>query len=203
MSDARGAALRSDALRVLRGWEPASPDQAALRERYVAHLEAHPDGLERACLPAHVTASLLVLDPSLTYVLLTLHAKSGRWFQFGGHTEPADETLAGAALREGIEESGLGAGDLDQDPVPVVLDAHEVPFCGSPADGAVTEHLDVMFWAIARPGATTSVSEESIDVRWWPVDALPDPELSAFVGAAVRRAGRSAGQSTGQSISPS
>jgi 8-oxo-dGTP pyrophosphatase MutT (NUDIX family) len=203
VSDAHGEQLRSDALRVLRDWEPPSPDQAALRERYVAHLEAHPDGLERACSPAHVTASLLVLDPDLTHVLLTLHAKSGRWFQFGGHTEPVDATLAGAALREGVEESGLDPSDLHQDPVPVVLDAHEVPFCGRPGVEDVTVHLDVMFWATARDGAATSVSEESIDVRWWPVDALPDPELSAFVGAAVRRAGRSAGRSAGQSTSPS
>lgn len=199
MSEPHPDALRADALEVLRAWEPPSPEQAALRQRYVAHLQAHPDGLARSCSPAHVTASLLVLDPTLRHVLLTLHAKSGRWFQFGGHTEPVDRTLAGAALREGVEESGMDRDDLDQDPVPLVLDAHEVPFCGSPVDGGVTVHLDVMFWATAREGASTEVSEESLDVRWWPVDALPDPELSAFVGAAVRRAGRPAGQSTSPS----
>ena len=40
-------------------------------------------------------------------MLLTLHRKVGRWLQLGGHCEPADTTLAGAALREATEESGL------------------------------------------------------------------------------------------------
>ena len=39
-------------------------------------------------------------------MLLTLHAKAGQWFQLGGHCEPGDATLAGAATREAAEESG-------------------------------------------------------------------------------------------------
>ncbi len=40
-------------------------------------------------------------------VLLTLHKTVDRWLQLGGHCEPGDTTLAGAALREAAEESGL------------------------------------------------------------------------------------------------
>jgi hypothetical protein len=29
---------------------------------------------------------------------------------------------------------------------------------------------------VAQPGAGPRVSDESLDVRWWPVDALPDLE---------------------------
>ena len=177
------AALHADALAVLRTWRPPTGAQAALRDRYVAHLEEHPDGLERSCRPEHLTASVLVLDEARTRLLLTLHAKAGRWFQLGGHVEPEDQTLAGAALREAVEESGLAADDLELDPLPVALDAHAVPFCGA----GDTWHLDVMFRATAREGANHAVSEESLDVAWWPLAELPDPQLRSFADLALAR----------------
>jgi 8-oxo-dGTP pyrophosphatase MutT (NUDIX family) len=174
--------LHADALSVLRDWSAPCPGQEALRRRFVGHLERRPDGMARECRPDHVTASALVLDPALTRVLLTLHAKSGRWFQFGGHTETHDRTLAGSALREAVEESGLSPAELDLHPVPVRLDEHAVPFCWP---GEQVHHLDVMYAAIARDGARHEVSEESLDVAWWPVDALPDGHLEPFVRSAL------------------
>ncbi|QBX56394.1 NUDIX domain-containing protein [Nocardioides seonyuensis] len=171
----------ADALAVLRAWTPPTPEQAQLRERYVALLERRHDAMSRDCRPDHLTASTLVLDESAERVLLTLHAKSGRWFQLGGHVEPGDSTLAGAALREALEESGLTAGDLVLDPTPVVLDAHDVPFCW-PGEGV--QHLDVMFVARARAGADHVLSQESLDLAWWPVDSLPNAELTPFVALA-------------------
>jgi ADP-ribose pyrophosphatase YjhB (NUDIX family) len=166
-------ALHADALRLLQEWVAPSPAQEALRQEYVDHLQAHPDGLERSCHPDHITASTLVLDAVGTTALLTLHAKAGQWFQLGGHTEQGDVTLAGAALREAAEESGIAG--LDLDPVPVQLDAHVVPFCGGRPG---TRHLDVRFVAVAPPGARHAISEESADLRWWPLDALPSDEPS-------------------------
>jgi 8-oxo-dGTP pyrophosphatase MutT (NUDIX family) len=176
--------LHDDALAVLRAWTAPSPAQEALRRRFVDHLEDHPDGMARSCRPDHLTASVLVLDHALDRALLTLHAKSGRWFQFGGHTEAHDRTLTGAALREAVEESGLSPADLDLHAVPVRLDAHAVPFCWP---GEEVHHLDVMYTALARDGARHQVSEESLDVAWWPVDALPDEHLEGFVGPALAR----------------
>jgi 8-oxo-dGTP pyrophosphatase MutT (NUDIX family) len=160
------------ALALLRAWSPPDPAQAALRERYVDHLLARPDGLERTCRPDHLTASTLVLSGDGRQALLTLHAKAGRWFQLGGHLEPDDDGLVAAAEREAREESGLG--EVVLDPVPVHLDAHPVPFCG----GTGATHLDVRFLAVADPAATTAVSAESADVRWWPVGGLPSDEES-------------------------
>lgn len=159
------------ALAALRDWSPPTPEQAALRERYVSHLADHPDGLTRDCRPDHLTASTLVLSADGTSVLLTLHAKAHRWFQLGGHLEPGDPSLAEAALREATEESGLA--DLALDPVPVQLSEHAVPFCGPHGD---VHHLDVRFLALAPTDAVPEVSDESLELRWWPVDALPDPE---------------------------
>ncbi|GAA4678877.1 NUDIX hydrolase [Nocardioides nanhaiensis] len=182
--------LHADALTTLRDWEAPDDEQEALRRRYLTHLERHPDGMLRAGRPDHVTASTLVLDAAGTSVLLTLHAKSGRWFQVGGHTEPEDATLAGAALREALEETGIARADLALDPVPLLLDAHHVPFCGP---GENVHHLDVMFVAHAAASAAPSISEESLDLAWWPVDGLPDAELAPFVARALARR-RHAGQ---------
>ncbi len=186
------SSLHHDALTQLVRWVAPSADQEALRRRYLTHLAAHPDGLDRVCRPAHLTASTLVLSADLSQVLLTLHAKAHRWFQFGGHCEEQDATLLAAATREAREESGLA--ELDLDPVPVQLSEHAVPFCRVPGladDGELVHHLDVRFLAIAPADVAPGVSEESLDVRWWPVEALPDPEpeLVELVELARARAG--------------
>lgn len=174
--------LHADALRVLRSWRAPDADQERLRSDYVRHLEEHPDGLSRSCTPAHVTAGALILSADHRHVLLTLHAKARQWFHMGGHCEPGDRTLAGSALREAEEESGVTG--LALDPTPVHLDRHEVPFCG---DHTSVDHLDVRFVAVAPAGAEHAVSEESLDVRWWPVEALPGTgDLGGLVAAALR-----------------
>ena len=136
--------LHADARAVLAGWVPPSARDAELRDRFVAHLDAHPDAMTRACLPDHLTAGTIVLTPEADAVLLNHHRKADGWFAFGGHCEPGDTTLAGVALREAHEESGLT--DLDFDPVPLDLDEHAVEFC---APGMVVHHLDVRFLATA------------------------------------------------------
>jgi 8-oxo-dGTP pyrophosphatase MutT (NUDIX family) len=182
--------LHADAVRVLDAWQPPTPEQAALRERYLRHLGARPDGVYRECRPDHLTASTLVLSHDRSRVLLTLHAKARQWFQFGGHCEPGDPTLAAAALREATEESGVA--DLRLAPAPVHLSEHAVPFCGPDGD---VHHLDVRFVAVAGEGTEHAVSEESLDVAWWPVDALPNDELTEVVALALRQSTSSGGGS--------
>lgn len=166
----------------LDSWQAPNPAQERLRTAYLDHLRTHPDGLDRSCFPDHLTAGALVVDGDR--VLLNLHRKARRWFAFGGHLEPADASLAEAALREATEESGIA--DLALDPEPVHLSLHEVPFCDP--RGPV-RHLDVRF--VARLGAETvpRVSEESLDVRWWPADALPtdEPDMIDLVSLALAR----------------
>jgi 8-oxo-dGTP pyrophosphatase MutT (NUDIX family) len=175
--------LHADARPVLGGWAAPSSAQAALQRRYVDHLASHPDGLTRGCYPDHLTASTLVVSADGERVLLTLHAKARQWFQFGGHCEPSDTTLAGAALREAVEESGLTG--LVLDPVPVQLSEHAVPFC-DPRGGV--HHLDVRFVAVAPADAVHAVSDESLDVRWWPAADLPEPQPDMFELVALARA---------------
>ncbi|MCL8015381.1 NUDIX hydrolase [Streptomyces sp. AS02] len=152
--------LYDDAVLVLKGYE----DQDELRQTYLEHLEAHPDGMWKACGDGHITASALVIDPSRGRVLLTLHKKLRMWLQMGGHCEPADETLAAAALREGTEESGI-AGLTLLPGGPVRLDRHHTPCAW---------HLDVQYAALAPAGALEAISDESLDLRWFAYDEVAD-----------------------------
>jgi 8-oxo-dGTP pyrophosphatase MutT (NUDIX family) len=161
--------LHASAVDTLAGWSPPSTRQTELRERYLTHLRAHEDGLAKACFPEHLTAGAIVLSPAADAVLLNHHRKADAWFAFGGHLEPGDTSLAGGARRELVEESGLTTFDFDERPLS--LDTHAVEFC---SDRGTVHHLDVRFLATAEPDAEHRVSDESLDVRWWRVDALPE-----------------------------
>ena len=154
--------LFDDTVLVLKGYE----DQEELRQAYLDHLEAHPDGTWKSCHAGHITASALVVDPERGQVLLTLHKKLRMWLQMGGHCEPDDATLAAAALREATEESGI-AGLTLLPGGPVRLDRHPIP---PPCHW----HFDVQYAVVAPPGAVHAISDESLDVRWFGYDEVAD-----------------------------
>lgn len=162
--------LYDAAVAELIAYEPASAGQAALRATYLDHLRGHHDGLTRECHPDHLTASLLVVNEARDAVLLNLHRKYRIWVQFGGHCEPGDATLRAAALREGVEESGIAGLTLVRRG-PSQLSTHEV-LCGPVQP---SHHLDVRYVAVAPAEAEAVVSDESIAVRWFPVNDLPAP----------------------------
>jgi 8-oxo-dGTP pyrophosphatase MutT (NUDIX family) len=175
------ADLHADGREVLLAWLPPDDEQGALRDSYVEFLDLHPDAMWRACVDGHLTGSTLVLSHDRSHVLLTLHSKIKRWLQMGGHCEPGDTSLRAAAGREALEESGIAG--LVLSAAPARLDRHRVGCHGG------SWHLDVQYVATAATGAVEVISDESLDLRWWPVDALPhdtDDALRALVTAALR-----------------
>jgi len=183
---ATSAHLHADATRELTAYRPLDPAQRRLQEEYLAHLTAHPNAMDKSGPPAHLTASCVVLDETGEEVLLTLHRKARRWFQFGGHYEVSDLDVHGAAMREAREESGIPT----VTPIPGItqLDRHEL--FGDFQRCQV--HLDIRFVAQVPRMVEPVVSGESLDVRWWPVASLPDgpdSEISALVSAGRRHLG--------------
>jgi len=78
-------------------------EQDQLQRYFLDHLAKRANGWSRDCLGAHLTASSLICAAADGKVLLTLHARIGRWLQTGGHIERTDPTLEAAALREANE----------------------------------------------------------------------------------------------------
>jgi 8-oxo-dGTP pyrophosphatase MutT (NUDIX family) len=180
-------ALREDALRVLCEWQAPDADQERLRVELAEHTRAHPGAVWKQGPPAHLTASALVLNASLDKVLLTLHAKAGTWLQFGGHFEPGDTGVLDAATREAREESGLSG--LVLHPELVHLDRHTLLAEGF---GRCAEHLDLRYAGVVEDEEGYAVSEESLDVAWWPVEDLPEgsrDEIRPLADAARRLLG--------------
>jgi 8-oxo-dGTP pyrophosphatase MutT (NUDIX family) len=165
--------LYADAVATLAGWVAPSERAEDARRRTVALLQAGPVAMTRAHRPGHVTASTLVVSDD-GRILLCLHGRMGLWMQLGGHCEPGDSTVAGAALREAREESGLAA--LRLLPGPIDVDVHAVR-C-KPAGGDAPEasyHFDIRYVARCPAGAVEQVSDESAALGWFTPENLPSP----------------------------
>jgi 8-oxo-dGTP pyrophosphatase MutT (NUDIX family) len=166
---------------LLAAWDPPTAAQERTRDRILAFVDEHPtDAHLRTCAPGHLTASALVLDASGERVLLTFHAKLGKWLQLGGHCD-GDANLAAVALREAIEESGIE--DLAIDPLPVDLDVHPIPARKGEPEHL---HLDTRFLVHAPEGAVERPSDESLELRWFTSEEADELETDDSVRRLLR-----------------
>ncbi|MGU3431550.1 NUDIX hydrolase [Actinomycetes bacterium M1A6_2h] len=175
--------LHRTARRALVDWTARDGHDDSLRHTMLAFLDSAPLGCLRENVAGHITASSLVLDDGGCHVLLTLHPRIGRWVQLGGHCEPEDDDIVDAALREAVEESGIA--DLVIEPGLLSIHTHPIT-CSL---GVPTRHLDLRFLVRAPANAHIVRSEESVDLRWWPVDDLPDSAERDTLDDMLRRAG--------------
>lgn len=157
-------------LRLLDEYAGRHPDELGTVQRIRDLVLDHDDCLLRSCVPGHITASAWVVSPDRRRFLLTHHRKLHRWLQLGGHVDGEPEVHR-AALREAREESGMERFRfLPEEPLcPIDIDVHTIPAHGvEPAH----EHHDIRFLLVAEEGQALVVSDESNDLRWFPLDAL-------------------------------
>lgn len=149
----------------------SAPNRGEVRRRdeVLALLEEHGAALaSRRTAPGHLTASALVVDAERDRVALLLHRKLGRWLQPGGHAD-GDHELAGVALKEASEETGIEG--LRVLTPAVDLDVHAVDHGDELGEHL---HLDLRFVVVAPAGAELEGNHESLAIRWVDRSELAD-----------------------------
>lgn len=157
LPDELGESQSLDLARGQVGWAVAGKPGAA--QDTLALLDGHDDALVRTCRPGHLTGSAFVVDHTGTRILLLFHTKLQMWLQPGGHAD-GDANLAGVALREATEETGIDG--LRVVVPPIDLDVHRV----DPPKEDAHNHHDVRFLVVAPEGATLATNHESQGAKW-------------------------------------
>ena len=179
--------MRLDAVREqLSGYRPADSTEAAFIQRML-ELSRAEGACERSHFgPGHFTASAFVLSPDRRDLVLIHHKKLGIWVQPGGHVEPADDDLIGAARREVEEEVGLSDLELlagTGSSAVFDVDIHLIP---PRKTEPAHEHFDLRFAFVAKTRELVS-SEEVTDLRWVPLADVAQLGADESVLRAVRK----------------
>jgi 8-oxo-dGTP pyrophosphatase MutT (NUDIX family) len=103
-------------------------------------------------------------------LLLTLRADNGEWSPVTGIVDPGEEPAV-AAAREALEEAGVV---IRVDRLASTSVMSEVVY----DNGDRASYLDLTFACTWLSGEAHVADDESTDVRWWPVDALPPMSVS-------------------------
>lgn len=176
---------------------PPSPDHIrATVEAYLTRYPSERDALaalfdalagednptSRKTFPTHVTCSAIVIDGS-SRVLHIQHNATGKVLAPGGHNEPGDQNLPGAALRELFEETGIPRDAILPLPgfetVPLDIDVHGIaanPAKGEPAH----QHVDFRWAFLLRADhAVTLQAEEVSGYEWRSFEDSASPTVRA------------------------
>jgi len=141
--------------------------------------EGH-DLQDRKNMAGHVTSSFLLLDPTLTKVLMIHHKGFDKWLCPGGHYE-GDVTPRKSALRELTEETGFPEELVGYfDPMgylPLDIDTHEIPARPEKGEGDHWHH-DFLYLGVASALAPLVRQEEEVSgVLWVDIeDAMTFPD---------------------------
>jgi len=149
---------REQAIRMVEAFEARTDREISSRSQALVEIGRLWNPFDRHADLVHVTGSALVLGRRGT--VLHVHKRIGRWMQPGGHLEPGEDP-AEAALREGVEETGLPLAHPLAGPRLVHLDVHRA----GPKSSHV--HLDLRYLLVCDDVDPTPPPGESTEVRWF------------------------------------
>jgi 8-oxo-dGTP pyrophosphatase MutT (NUDIX family) len=137
----------------------------------------------RTTTPAHVTCRAIAVSPDRH--VLEIQPPSGEWQLPGGHVEPSDSSLLGAALRWLAGTAGIVINTVIPDAVkPLDLEAHAVDAepATDGAGGGEPEHVHYDARFLLYVADRTVELPAGYSHRWVPVG-----EISGRLGTKLRR----------------
>ena len=173
---------RDPLLKKLRSYHPIDAHETEMHRRMLAFISANPDCFERTNISGHITASALIVNPQRTRTLMTHHHKLEKWLQLGGHSD-GDPNPLNVALREAEEESGL------RQCIPVSEDIFDVDVHTIPARKDEPEHFhyDIRFLFEADDSIGLTISSESKDLAWVPINEIEQYTVEESILRMVRK----------------
>jgi 8-oxo-dGTP pyrophosphatase MutT (NUDIX family) len=149
---------------------------------FLQFLQSHDDVFERSHRAGHFTGSAFLVSADGTRVLLMHHRKLDRWLQPGGHAD-GDPNLAGVALREAQEETGVPGLRVEGDIFDI--DHHRIPLRGAEPEHW---HYDVRYVVRAGGDERFVVNGESRALAWRPVtEVAADESLDTSLRRMARK----------------
>ena len=175
-----------DVLRLVKTFSDPSDHAAKKSQELTAQLLEHtPSPFSRAQFtPGHITATGLVLHPTLEAVLLIHHRRLDRWLLPGGHVEPEDSSVWEAAGREVKEETGAQLAPHDFPPL-VGIDVHGIP---PNSREPLHYHHDLVFSFCAASPDLLKTGEVR-EARWFEIGLLSEklPQLQDSIRLSISR----------------
>lgn len=158
---------RKDLLVKINNYSPVYDQEKIYRADFLSFIYANDKCFERSLLEGHITGSAWILNQNKDKALLTHHKKLDRWLQLGGHADGEADIIM-VSTKEAFEESGLSSLKLHS-PNIFDLDIHPIP-----EHKGIPKHLhyDVRFLFTADENEPFTVSNESKNLAWIPLEKL-------------------------------
>lgn len=132
-------------------------------------IDENHDLQDRKNMTGHVTSSFMLLDPSLTKILMIYHKGLNKWLCPGGHYE-GDVPPRVSALRELEEETGFPANKTrffnEHGYLALDLDSHPIPANERKGEGAHIHH-DFLYVGVATEMVDLVHQEEEVEEAVW------------------------------------
>lgn len=160
------------------------PDEAGLLSEPLQLLSQGEGFASRRTFPMHVTVGALVVRGD-SEILLVEHRAYGIPLQPGGHLEPDDTTLIGAAVRELVEETGIDPAEVfPASQIPVYVEYGRVP-ARPDKDEPDHYHLDIGFAFVTARAEVGRVQESEVHGAGWHALAVAEQVVGHRIARAV------------------
>ncbi|MFA5006689.1 MAG: NUDIX hydrolase [Candidatus Izemoplasmatales bacterium] len=178
----------------IRRYHPYDEQEATDKRTILQFLDRNPDALLRDNGAAHLTASAIVVDPTMTKVLFAFHNIYRSWSWVGGHND-GDPDFLSVAVREAKEETGIVNVRPHSDDIFMldVIYVHNHVKKGKYVGDHL--HLNVTYLLVADESDALVVKpDENAGVRWFPIDSVlehvSEERMKAVYAKAFAKIGR-------------